>query len=118
MAQDSERDPYAPPDADVEAGAPAHGIWREKVHITELFPLGAIGVLVYIVLTRFAAPWWAKLLSIWALSIPLVPVYRRSYLRRAGGDRSRATWRPAILEIAVVGAMMFWMLDLMLHGGA
>lgn len=118
MPQDNERDPYAPPDANVEGSAPARGMWRQPVRITELFPLGAIGVLTYIVMTRFAAPWWAKLLLIWALSIPLVPVQRRYYLRRTGGDRSRATWRAAMLEVALVGAMLFGMLDFMLHSGA
>lgn len=118
MTRDSERKPSTPPASQVEAGAPAHGMWRETLRITGLFLLGAIGVLVYIVLTSFGAPYWTKLLSIWALSIPFVPVQRRHHLRKTGGDRSRATWTAAIIQVALFGVLMLLALDFMLHSGA
>ena len=118
MTQDRERDSYAPPDAHVEGSAPARGIWRETLRITGLFMLGLIGIFVCIALTSYGAPYWTKLLSIWALSIPFVPVQRRHHLRKTGGDRSRATWTAAIFQVALFGVLMLLALDFMLRGGA
>lgn len=117
MTRDSERDPCAPPASDVEAGVPAHGMWRETLRITGLFLLAAIGVFAYIVLTYLGAPWWAKLLSLWVLSIPFVPVQRRHHLRKTGGDLSRATWTAAIFQVALLGVMILCALESMLHRG-